>query len=171
MSLGFIKRTLRWSLAHPWAVFWLGTIPSYLAAFLFASLHSTGYPSLVAHVILPAILIGLAASFIRGVWVSWRRSKVGAILKVGIPVAVLLSMAAVVDPPQKKARLAADNGTIAALRAASAIYYGKNDGTFPTQGTLQTLVPGFQLMCPGASWSADGTNGKITYSPNDIGAC
>ena len=41
---------------------------------------------------------------------------------------------------QKKARLAADNGTIAALRSASAIYYGKNDGTFPTQATLQTLV-------------------------------
>ena len=72
---------------------------------------------------------------------------------------------------QKKARLAADNGTIAALRSASTIYYGTNDGTFPTQATLQTLVQGFQLVCPGATWAADATNGKITYTPNNISAC
>ncbi len=48
----------------------------------------------------------------------------------------------------KQARLPADRGTIAALRSASAIYYGKN-GVFPTQATLQTLIQGFQLVCPG----------------------
>jgi type IV pilus assembly protein PilA len=72
---------------------------------------------------------------------------------------------------QKKARLAADQGTVAALRSASAIYFGKNEGVFPTQATLQTLVQGFNLQCPGASWSADTTNGKITYTPNDTSAC
>ena len=72
---------------------------------------------------------------------------------------------------QKKARLAADMGTIAALRSASAIYFGKNEGVFPTQATLQTLVQGFNLQCPSASWSSDTTNGKITYTPNDTSAC
>jgi len=72
---------------------------------------------------------------------------------------------------QKKARLAADQGTIAALRSASAIYYGQNDGTFATQATLQTLVQGFNLQCTGATWAADTTNGKITYTPNDVSAC
>jgi len=72
---------------------------------------------------------------------------------------------------QKKARLAGDLGTIAALRSASAIYFGKNDGVFPTQATLQTLVQGFQLQCTGATWAADTTNGKISYTPNDTSAC
>jgi prepilin-type N-terminal cleavage/methylation domain-containing protein len=74
---------------------------------------------------------------------------------------------------QKKARLAADQGSMAALRSASAIYFGKNEGVFPTQATLQTLVQGFSgaFQCPGASWAADTTNGKITYTPNDVSAC
>ena len=78
----------------------------------------------------------------------------------------------------KKARWAADQGTIAALRSASAIYYGKN-GVFPTTQTLQTLVKslnlngglGADLGCPGTSWSADTTNGRITYTPNTLDAC
>jgi prepilin-type N-terminal cleavage/methylation domain-containing protein len=72
---------------------------------------------------------------------------------------------------QKKSRLAADLGTIAALRSASAIYFGKNEGVFPTQTTLQNLVQGFNLQCSGATWSPDSVNGKITYSPNDVSAC
>ena len=73
---------------------------------------------------------------------------------------------------QKKARLAADQGTMAALRSATAIYFGRNDGVFPTQPTLQTtLVQGYTLQCSGASWSLDMTTGLITYTPNDTSAC
>jgi type IV pilus assembly protein PilA len=74
---------------------------------------------------------------------------------------------------QKKARLAGDQGTIAALRSASAIYFGKNDGSFPTQGGLNTLVQPSPpvIQCPGASWTIDTVNGKITYTPNDTAAC
>ena len=97
------------------------------------------------------------------------------LVELMVVVAIIAIIAAIAitlyQDVQKKARLAADNGTIAALRSASAIYYGKNDGTFPTQATLQTLVQGFQLVCTGATWAADATNGKITYTPNDISAC
>jgi prepilin-type N-terminal cleavage/methylation domain-containing protein len=74
---------------------------------------------------------------------------------------------------QKKARLSADQGTMAALRSAAAIYFGKNDGAFPTQGGLNTLVQPSPpvVQCPGGNWALDSTNGKITYTPNDITAC
>jgi type IV pilus assembly protein PilA len=104
-----------------------------------------------------------------------RNQKGVTLVELMVVVAIIAIIAAIAitlyQDVQKKARLAADNGTIAALRSASAIYYGKNDGTFPSQGTLQTLVQGFQLQCPGASWAADATNGKLTYSPNDVSAC
>ncbi len=97
------------------------------------------------------------------------------LVELMVVVAIIAIIAAIAitlyQDVQKKARLAADNGTIAAVRSASAIYFGKNDGTFPTQGTLQTLVRVFQLQCPGATWATDVTNGKVTYSPNDISAC
>jgi type IV pilus assembly protein PilA len=74
---------------------------------------------------------------------------------------------------QKKARLAADQGTMAALRSASAIYFGKNDGSFPTQAGLNTLVQPSPpvIQCPSGAWSIDTVNGKITYTPNDVAGC
>jgi type IV pilus assembly protein PilA len=99
------------------------------------------------------------------------------LVELMVVVAIIAIIAAIAitlyQDVQKKARLAADQGTIAALRPASAIYFGKNDGTFPTQPTLQTLVQGFTgtFQCTGASWAADTTNGKITYTPNDVSAC
>ena len=97
------------------------------------------------------------------------------LVELMVVVAIIAIIAAIAitlyQDVQKKARLAADNGTIAALRSASAIYYGKNDGTFPTQATLQTLVQGFALQCTGATWAVDATTGKITYTPNDTSVC
>ena len=99
------------------------------------------------------------------------------LVKLMVVVAIIAIIAAIAitlyQDVQKKARLAADQGTIAALRSAGAIYYGKNDGTFPTQGMLSSLVLPSPpvIQCPSASWSADVTNGKITYTPNDISAC
>jgi prepilin-type N-terminal cleavage/methylation domain-containing protein len=104
-----------------------------------------------------------------------RNQRGVTLVELMVVVAIIAIIAAIAitlyQDIQKKARLAADNGTIAALRSASAIYFGKNDGTFPTQATLQTLVQGFVLQCPGASWATDTTNGKITYTPNDTSAC
>ncbi|HLE42544.1 MAG TPA: prepilin-type N-terminal cleavage/methylation domain-containing protein [Methylomirabilota bacterium] len=99
------------------------------------------------------------------------------LVELMVVVAIIAIIAAIAitlyQDVQKKARLAADQGTIAALRSAGAIYYGKNDGTFATQATLGTLVQPSPpvLQCPGASWTVDVLNGKISYTPNDISAC
>jgi type IV pilus assembly protein PilA len=106
-----------------------------------------------------------------------RNQRGVTLVELMVVVAIIAIIAAIAitlyQDVQKKARLAADQGTIAALRSATSIYFGKNDGVFPTQATLQTLVQGFSgtFQCPGASWNADTTNGKITYTPNDVSAC
>jgi type IV pilus assembly protein PilA len=99
------------------------------------------------------------------------------LVELMVVVAIIAIIAAIAitlyQDVQKKARLAADQGTIAALRSASAIYYGKNDGAFPTQGTLNTLVqPSPPVMqCPTNNWGIDANNGKITLTGNDISNC
>ena len=99
------------------------------------------------------------------------------LVELMVVVAIIAIIAAIAitlyQDVQKKARLAADQGTVAALRSASAIYYGKNDGTFPTQATLGTLVqPSPPVMqCPGNSWAIDAGNGKITLTGNTIANC
>jgi prepilin-type N-terminal cleavage/methylation domain-containing protein len=99
------------------------------------------------------------------------------LVELMVAVAIIAIIAAIAvtlyQDLQKKARLSADQGTMAALRSAAAIYFGKNDGAFPTQGGLNTLVqpsPPF-IQCTGASWALDSTNGKVTYTPNDTSAC
>src|SRR5262249_38314544 len=105
----------------------------------------------------------------------FRNQRGVTLVELMVVVAIIAIIAAIAitlyQDVQKKARLAADNGTIAAVRSASAIYFGNNDGVFPTQATLQTLVQGFQIVCPTATWATDVTNGKITYTPNNISAC
>jgi type IV pilus assembly protein PilA len=97
------------------------------------------------------------------------------LVELMVVVAIIAIIAAIAitlyQDVQKKSRLAADLGSIAALRSAMAIYFGSNTGIFPSQATLPTLVSGFALQCPTATWSADSTNGKITYSPNTLSAC
>jgi prepilin-type N-terminal cleavage/methylation domain-containing protein len=99
------------------------------------------------------------------------------LVELMVVVAILAIIAAIAvtlyQDLQKKARLSADQGTMAALRSAAAIYFGKNDGAFPTQNGLNSLVqPSPPVMqCPSASWSLDTVNGKVTYTPNDTGAC
>jgi type IV pilus assembly protein PilA len=104
-----------------------------------------------------------------------RNQRGVTLVELMVVVAIIAIIAAIAitlyQDIQKKARLAADQGTIAALRSASAIYFGKNEGVFPTQTTLQGLVQGFNLQCPSATWNADTGNGKISYSPNDTSAC
>jgi type IV pilus assembly protein PilA len=107
-----------------------------------------------------------------------RRDQRGVTLvELMVVVAILAIIAAIAvtlyQDLQKKARLSADQGTMAALRSAAAIYFGKNDGAFPTQAGLNTLVqPSPPVMqCPGGNWSLDSVNGKVTYTPNDTGAC
>ena len=64
------------------------------------------------------------------------RSQKGlTLVELMVVVAIIAIIAAVAitvfQDIQKKAKLAADQGNLAAMRSAVAIYYGKHDGTFP----------------------------------------
>ncbi len=153
-------------------------LTSFLAFLRSVGLYREG-GSPQAGVILPLLAVALLAA---AWWWLLRLKRAPWVARSVAVSALVVMLAAFYEGVGKKAQLAADQGTIAALRSASAIYYGKN-GVFPTQPTLQTLVEasrtgmegrnpfGAALRCPGASWSADTTNGKITYTPNTLDAC
>ena len=100
------------------------------------------------------------------------------LVELMVVVAIIAIIAAIAitlyQDVQKKAKLAADQGTMAAIRSAIAIYYGKNDGVFPgSTATLNTL-----LQAP-ASWQCAG-NSAYSYAPatglaalavNDVSGC
>jgi Tfp pilus assembly protein PilE len=77
---------------------------------------------------------------------------------------------------QKKAKLAADHANVASMRSAVAIYYGKNNGIFPTQDTLLKLVtPNLKMAKGGDSFHCGvptytQANGNVSYT-NDITTC
>jgi len=67
-------------------------------------------------------------------------------------------------------RLASDQGTLAALRSAISIYYGLNDGTFPTHP--ENYVGSFSMHCPRFAYAYDRTTGKVKVtSTNTIDDC
>ena len=73
------------------------------------------------------------------------RSQKGlTLVELMVVVAIIAIIAAVAitvfQDIQKKAKLAADQGNVAAMRSAVAIYYGKNNGIFP--GAVAVAVPG-----------------------------
>ena len=75
------------------------------------------------------------------------RSQKGlTLVELMVVVAIIAIIAAVAitvfQDIQKKAKLAADQGNVAAMRSAVAIYYGKNNGIFPgTEGAVESLSP------------------------------
>jgi prepilin-type N-terminal cleavage/methylation domain-containing protein len=82
-------------------------------------------------------------------------------------VAVIAAIAvSVFQDVQKKTKLAADSGTVASLRSAVAIYYGKNNGTFPSSGNLETLVTPMPAWNCTVTYTYDAGNGKITHNAN-----
>ena len=65
----------------------------------------------------------------------------------------------------KKSKLAADQGIVSSLRSAVAIYYGKNNGIFPSSMSgVEALVqpaPVYNCTVPP---TYDAANGKITFN-------
>ncbi len=73
---------------------------------------------------------------------------------------------------QRKARLAADRGTIGALRSAIALYYAQHNGNFPADPAnyVQAASPLFQ--CTGLTTSYDAATGILSItSTNTIADC
>jgi len=76
---------------------------------------------------------------------------------------------------QRKAKLAADQGTLAAIRSGIAIYYGQHNGNFP-----DPPLDGPPLIQAAAVWQCQGngldtskyaTEGTVTLLINDVNNC
>jgi type IV pilus assembly protein PilA len=105
------------------------------------------------------------------------RSQKGlTLVELMVVVAIIAIIAAVAitvfQDIQKKAKLAADQGNIAAMRSGVAIYYGKHNGTFPSAiGQVESLVtPTPTWQCSGGVRTYDKNNGKIDFTA-DLDDC
>jgi prepilin-type N-terminal cleavage/methylation domain-containing protein len=98
------------------------------------------------------------------------RSQKGlTLVELMVVVAIIAIIAAIAitlyQDIQKKAKLAADHGNVAAQRSAVAIYYGKFNGIFPaSSGVVNSLIspanPTFYCGTP----TYDASNGRIDYT-------
>ena len=98
------------------------------------------------------------------------RSQKGlTLVELMVVVAIIAIIAAVAitvfQDIQKKAKLAADQGNVAAMRSAVAIYYGKNNGIFPGgEPAVESLVtPAPQWQCS-TTPTYDTGNGKVSFT-------
>jgi len=65
----------------------------------------------------------------------------------------------------KKSKLAADQGIVASLRSAVAIYYGRSNGLFPaTMTSVETLVQPLPIYNCSVVPAYEPSNGKITFT-------
>jgi type IV pilus assembly protein PilA len=98
------------------------------------------------------------------------RSQKGlTLVELMVVVAIIAIIAAVAitvfQDIQKKAKLAADQGNVAAMRSAVAIYYGKNNGIFPADVAAVS-----SLVTPAPTWQCNTTptytagNGKVDFT-------
>jgi type IV pilus assembly protein PilA len=98
------------------------------------------------------------------------RSQKGlTLVELMVVVAIIAIIAAVAitvfQDIQKKAKLAADQGNVAAMRSGVAIYYGKNNGIFPSNtASVQTLVTPAPTWQCGTTPDYDPTNGKVSFT-------
>ena len=146
---------VRWWLARPWKTFWL-TVLVFLGPLLAQDvLMGSGFTdsplfspapgrvpaSPIAGVFVLAMPVLMLASFVWATWASWRRSKIGAITKVGVPVLayVLLVGGSVVlmEAVRAQARLAKVNADTRAIGSALSIY-AQHMGRLPA--TLDELT-------------------------------
>ncbi len=98
------------------------------------------------------------------------RSQKGlTLVELMVVVAIIAIIAAVAitvfQDIQKKAKLAADQGNVAAMRSAVAIYYGKKNGVFPP---TEVFIEG--LVTPSPTWQCGvvptytASNGKLDFT-------
>src|SRR5215813_8320983 len=102
--------------------------------------------------------------------IGQRRSQKGlTLVELMVVVAIIAIIAAVAisvfQDIQKKAKLGADQGNVAAMRSAIAIYYGKRNGIFPPD---EAFVE--SLVSPTPVWQCNTTptftpgNGKLVFT-------
>ena len=98
------------------------------------------------------------------------RSQKGlTLVELMVVVAIIAIIAAVAitvfQDIQKKAKLAADQGNVAAMRSAVAIYYGKNNGILPgAVGAVEALVTPAPTWQCGTTPTYTAGNGKVDFT-------
>jgi prepilin-type N-terminal cleavage/methylation domain-containing protein len=102
------------------------------------------------------------------------RSQKGlTLVELMVVVAIIAIIAAVAitvfQDIQKKAKLAADQANVAAMRSAVAIYYGKKNGLFPPDkdtvyGLVTPSISDTSFHCQSGGPGYDTGNGKVTYT-------
>jgi prepilin-type N-terminal cleavage/methylation domain-containing protein len=98
------------------------------------------------------------------------------LIEVMIVVAIIAIIAAIAvtlyQDTQRRSKLAADEGVIATMNAAIAIYYGQHNGNFPASPGRYVVPspPVFQCSSAGFEYSYDG-NGLITITVRDASQC
>jgi prepilin-type N-terminal cleavage/methylation domain-containing protein len=99
------------------------------------------------------------------------------LIELMVVVAIIAIIAAIAitlyQDVQRKAKLAADEGVVAAMNSAIAIYYGKNNGLFPANpGKFVSPTPPF-FQCPdaGFNYSYDTSTGLISVAPRNAANC
>jgi prepilin-type N-terminal cleavage/methylation domain-containing protein len=105
----------------------------------------------------------------------WADERGVTLVELMVVVAIIAIIAAIAvalfQDLNRKARLGADSGTVASIRSAVALYYGKTNGLFPASlasiNTLITPAPVFQCN---VTPTYDPANGKITFTAT-IGNC
>jgi type IV pilus assembly protein PilA len=97
------------------------------------------------------------------------------LIELMVVVAIIAIIAAIAitlyQDVQRKARLAADEGVIAAMNSAIAIYYGKHNGQFPdSPGKYVTPSPPV-FQCAGFDYTYDNTAGLISVTRPPLSQC
>ena len=99
------------------------------------------------------------------------------LVELMVVVAIIAIIAAIAitlyQDVQRKAKLAADQGVVAAMNSAIAIYYGKHNGNFPTTpGSYVTpSPPSFQCPNTGFDYTYDVNTGLITVTVAVVANC
>lgn len=81
-------------------------------------------------------------------------------------IAVIAAIAvAIFQDMSRKSKFSADMDTVANLRSAVALYYGKTNGLFPAdRASINTLITPNPVYQCAATPNYDASNGKVTYT-------
>ena len=99
------------------------------------------------------------------------------LVELMVVVAIIAIIAAIAitlyQDVQRKAKLAADEGVVAAMNSAIAIYYGKHNGNFPAVpgNYVSPSPPTFQCLAAGFEYTYTASTGLISVNPRIAANC